>query len=419
MFALVDCNNFFASCERLFRPDLWGKPVVVLSNNDGCVIARSNEAKNLGIKMGEPYFKVKALCNNYDVHVFSSNYELYGDMSERVMATILSEWHDIEIYSIDEVFINLQTLPSEKHDEFCQKLQKKILMHTGIPTSIGIGTTKTLAKAANYLAKRKLKIPVFNLNKYPNWLKQIDVCDVWGVGRKCAPKLKKLNILTAQDLAKADIGFIRKKFNIVMQRTALELNGTPCMGLEDVSLNKSVLSSRSFGSLQTEISALKEAVSSHIAIAINKIRKQNLYTKSLTVFILSNKHRDDLEQYQNSISISLITPSDSLFYLTKCAKECVEKIYKPGIFYKKAGIRFDFLTPKSPKQGNLFYKENMQVHKCHEILMQTMGKINNKFGKKTIHLAAEGINKKWAMKRELKSPSFTTNFHELPIVYLH
>ena len=241
MFALIDCNNFYASCERLFRPDLRYQPIVVLSNNDGCVIARSNEAKSLGIAMGEPYFKIKALCNQHRVHVFSSNYSFYGDMSFRVMSIVEDSWADVEIYSIDEAFLDLSNMPRTKQKAFCHDLQKRVLKETGIPTSVGIGPTKTLAKLANHIAKKVLKIPVVNISDKLDWLEKVDVSEVWGVGRKWHKKLVQKGIYTAADLAKANPKLIKDSFNVMLMRTAMELKGTPCSKNEEMAKKQSIM----------------------------------------------------------------------------------------------------------------------------------------------------------------------------------
>lgn len=418
MFALIDCNNFYASCERLFRPDLQNKPIIVLSNNDGCVIARSNEAKDCGVAMGEPYFNVKALCKKYNIHVFSSNYTLYGDLSNRVMSVIAANWPCFEIYSIDEAFLDLTTLPSHLQTSFCLELQKLILKQTGIPTSIGIGKTKTLAKIANHIAKKNLKIPVFNVHGQPKWLDKIVIDDVWGVGRRLAEKLIPLGIYTAGDLARADVSLIRKRFSVVLQRTAYELRGMPCLELNDVVLKQSIVSSKSFGNLQTDFNALNSAISSHVARAWEKMRSQGLVAQYLSVFVRSNRFRDDLQQYNNNSGFKLITPSDDLRHLTHCAKLCLKHIYKENIHYKKVGVMLDGLILKNPMQLDLFDAiPDTQLQET-ESVMTVIEQINNRFGRSTVRLAAEGYSKPWSMKRQLKSPSYTTQWSELPVVYI-
>lgn len=417
MYALVDCNNFFASCERVFRPDLRGMPVVVLSNNDGCVIARSNEAKELGIKMGEPFFKIKGMCQQRKVNVFSSNYTLYGDLSERVMSTIQDAWDDTEIYSIDEAFLDMGSMPLAMIEPFCWDLQKRVLKHTGIPVSIGIGKTKTLAKAANHIAKKVLKSPIFSMPNTICWLKKLEVGEIWGVGRQWQKKLITQQIHTAYDLASTDARLIGKKYNVMLQRTVLELQGIPCMALEVIEKSKSILSSRSFGSLQTEYIALRESVSYHSNIAWEKLRKQELKVKHLCVFIRSNRFREDLAQYSNSFSIELPHSTDDIKIITKYAAFCLRKIYKQGIQYKKCGVLFSDLCDKSHQQYDMFSQPTEEALTQSEKTMNAIEAINGKYGTRTIHLAVEGLQKKWSMRSELRTPSYTTRWTDIPTAY--
>lgn len=416
MFAIIDCNNFYASCERLFQPSLNNKPILVLSNNDGCVIARSNEAKALGIKMGVPYFEVKALCKQHHVHVFSSNYTFYGDMSRRVMSVIEDNWPEVEIYSIDEAFLDLKTLPQGDHDEFCRSLQEKILRHTGIPVSVGIGPTKTLAKLANHIAKRELKIPVFNIDQQRFWLAKITVGDVWGVGRQWDKKLVQQGIYTAQDLACVDLRGIKDRFNVVLQRTVLELRGTPCSGLQESEPRQSIVSSKSFGCMQTAYFPIAQAVSSHCARACEKLRHQDLVARHLSVFVQTNRFRLDLPQYQQSIGFRLVNPTDDLRYLTRVAKFCLRKIFRSGFHYQKVGIHLGDLIAKNFIQMDLFNQptEDQRVHT--EQLMSVLDAVNKKYGRHTLRLAAEGHVKPWAMRAQLRSPCYTTQWSELPVV---
>ena len=418
MFALIDCNNFFASCERVFRPDLRNKPIVVLSNNDGCVIARSNEAKALGIAMGEPYFKVKGLCQQNHVEVFSSNYCLYGDLSYRVMSIIEESWPEVEIYSIDEAFLDLTSMPNLACDSFCKTLQARVLKETGIPTSIGIGSTKTLAKAANHIAKKILKNPVVNITPLPLfWLRQIPVNDVWGIGKQWSSKLMAMNIKTAADLVNVNPTLLKNKFNVMLMRTALELRGIPCHTLVVDEPRKSIVASRSFGCLQTEYEALAEAISSHCARAYEKLREQNLITHNLGVFVRSNRFRGDLPQYNNAIDFKLVHPTDDLRYLTQVAKYCLKKLFKPGIHYQKVGVQLNNLSSKQGQQINLSLFDEPTLFQNSDNFMAVFDAINKKYGRNTLCLAAEGLQKPWAMKRELKSPSYTTQWTELPVVY--
>lgn len=418
MFALIDCNNFYASCERLFRPDLKTTPIIVLSNNDGCAVARSNEAKALGIKMGEPFFKIKALCQENQVAVFSSNYTLYGDISARVMSIIEQAWPETEIYSIDEAFLDLSRMPSRQTHRFCEKLQQKILKDTSIPTSIGIGETKTLAKVANHIAKKKLKIPVFDISQQSQWLREIPINDIWGVGRRLTLKLVNMGINNASDLAESNHSLIRQKFNVVLERTALELRGISCLALEETTPKKSLISSKSFGTMQTDLKDLEQAISSHVARAWEKMRAQKLMTSYLGVFIYSNRFRDDLAQYSNSIGFKLLTPSDDLRHLTHFAKQCLKQIYKKDIQYKKAGVLFDGLLPRHNQQADLFHTIDKEVATQSDKLMQTIEQINGRFGRSMLRLAAEGHYKPWSMRRELKSPNYTTQWNELPTVII-
>ena len=356
MYALIDCNNFFASCERLFRPDLWYKPVIVLSNNDGCVIARSNEAKALGIPMGVPFFEIKPLCHKEKIAVFSSNYTLYGDISQRVMSIIAESWNEIEIYSIDEAFLDVSTVNEKELNSFCYSLHKKIMKFVGIPTSIGIGKTKTLAKVANHIAKKKLEIPVFNSDQIEDkCLKMLNISDVWGIGPQGAKQLQSFGVHTAFDLSKVTPSLIKNKFNISIQRIVLELQGTPCHTLEMPVPRKSIVSSCSFGRLVDNIKELEQAISQHCATAWDKLRQPNLLTQHLSVFVKSNPFRLDLPQHCNSGGFRLTNPTDDLRDLTKYAKMCLHHIYQPGIKYHKSGVLLTELIHQKHYQMDIFH----------------------------------------------------------------
>ncbi|MCL9683850.1 Y-family DNA polymerase [Legionella maioricensis] len=415
MYALIDCNNFFASCERLFRPDLRNKPLIVLSNNDGAIISRSNEAKALGIKMGEPYFKVKGFCKQHHVHVFSSNYTLYRDLSQRIMSILEEAWDNVEIYSVDEAFLDLSMMPFHLHESFCAELQKKILKYTGIPTSIGIGPTKTLAKAANYLCKKELKDPIFNIGGQQHWLKNMSVADVWGIGRQWHKKLVQQGIYTAHDLAIINPHLLRKQYNVVMMRTAMELQGISCSGLVPAEPKQSILSSRSFGVMQTELAPLSQAVSAHCTHVYEKLRQQHSLAQSIYVFVKTNRFREDLAQYNRSAAIELVTPTDDLRLITHHAKKCLQKIYKSGFQYKKVGVCLEALVSKDHYQLDLFHQANKSLPKTEQV-MTILDEINRKYGRNTMKLAAEGFSKSWAMKSELKSPAYTTQWSDLPLV---
>ncbi len=417
MFALIDCNNFYASCERLFRPDLKNKPVVVLSNNDGCVIARSNESRDLGIAMGEPFFKIKALCKQYKINVFSSNYALYGDLSHRVMITIENAWPHLEIYSIDEAFLDLSTLPEQLHESFCVSLQQQILKEIGIPVSIGIGQTKTLAKIANYLCKKVFKIPVFNVTAQRELLlKQVKAGDVWGIGRQWSKKLINDGINTAYDLSVMNVHVLKKQYNVVIMRIAMELAGISCGKIEEAAPQKNIMSSRSFGEMQTSLFSVSQSLSSHCARAVEKLRQQDLVAQGMYIFVHTNRFREDLAQHFQSIEVNFINPTDDLRIITKFAKKCLQRIFKPGYYYKKAGICLEDLIPKDPRQLDMFHQPSAEALERTEQLMSIFDRINQKFGKSTIRLAAEGYSKQWAMRRQLKSPSYTTRWSDLPKV---
>lgn len=417
MYAIIDCNNFYASCERVFRPDLRNKPIVVLSNNDGCVIARSNEAKALGIAMGAPFFKVKALCTIHRVHIFSSNYVLYGDMSRRVMNIIEQTWPEVEQYSIDEAFLDLSTLPTPLHNQFCNHLRTLILKSTGIPTSIGIGPTKTLAKAANYLCKKEFQTPLFNLTNQRHWLDLIPIGDIWGIGRQWQKKLLKDHIVTAAHLAQKDAHDIKRRFNINLMRTTLELQGTACSTIHDPTPRKSIVSSRSFAALETELSPLNQAISRHAASAYDKLRQDNLQVSRLCVFIYTNQHRKDLPQYTNHVSFKLIYPTDDLRLITYIAKYCLSQIYQPGFQYKKIGLCFEELVEKKPIQLDFInpLSDDAATQKT-ERLMSVLDNVHKKFGKESLKIAAQGFEHACQMRQDLRSPAYTTRWNELPVV---
>jgi DNA polymerase V len=415
MFALIDCNNFYASCERLFRPDLIGKPILVLSSGDGCVIARSNEAKALGIPMGEPFFKIKSFCLQHKVQVFSSNFTLYRDMSNRVMSIILDAWEDTEIYSVDEAFLDLSTMSAELHDKFCQDLQKHILKCTGIPVSIGLGKSKTLAKAANHVAKKILKTPVFNIFTHPELLKKIAIGDVWGVGRQWNKKLTDQGIRTAYDLAALNADQLKRQRNIMMSATAMELQGISCLDIRHVDESKkSILSSRSFHKTQTTFDSLAESISLHCANVYEKLREQKSLTYSISVFLRTNRFRQDLPQYTPFVSTRLVTPTDDIRIITQQAKKCLREIYKPGFHYKKAGVYLSDFTVNDQYQLDLFEEECEKTVQSKKALLAVLDKINYRFGKYTMHLASVGFEKSWDTQFQHKSPAYTTRWSELP-----
>lgn len=413
MFALVDCNNFYASCERLFRPDLRTEPIVVLSNNDGCVIARSNEAKALGIVMGAPYFQIHALCQAKRVQVFSSNFALYGNLSDRVMYTIEAYWPHTEIYSIDEAFLALHTLPATQHHAFSETLHARIQQHIGIPTSIGIGQTKTLAKLANHVCKKVLQIPVFNIMHHLDMMQFIPVHEVWGVGRALTPMLLKQGIKTALDLARAP----HQGFSLPLKRTILELNGIEASSLaEPLTAPKSIVASRSFSKGQTTLEALEQALSEHCKTAYDKLRRHHVHTQHLQVFLRTNPFRQDEVHYAHAINQSLLAPTDDLITLTRSAKQLLRRLYRPGLIYKKMGICLsDFHTPMQ-QQLTLFIQTTPTQSEKTTRWLDVLDAVNHKYGRHTLKLAASGINPAWKTAQTHCSAPYTTRWDALPIV---
>ncbi len=417
IFALVDCNNFYASCERLFRPELQGKPIVVLSNNDGCIVARSNEAKALGISMGAPYFKSKALIRRHNVRVFSSNYSLYGDLSHRVMSVLQDMEPEVEVYSIDEAFISL---PAGNHQDltgYAKALKAKVEQWVGIPVSIGIAPTKTLAKLANRFAKKNgAHGGVFDLtgdDGLEALLSSVDVGDIWGIGRRSTEKLNRQGILNAFQLKNADDDWLRKHLTVTGLRTAMELRGTSCIPLESAQPDrKAIISSRSFGQPISSLAALKEAISTHMAIAAKKLRDQSSAAKSIHVFIHTNRFKEDAPQYSGTMTIPLPQASSYTPTMIKHAMQGLERIYKPGYLYNKAGVMVTELVPQDRIQRNLFGQENRESPP----LMATVDRINQAWGKNTIRFAGEGLKKSWQMKQSHKSPAYTTSWAEIPVV---
>jgi DNA polymerase V len=412
-FALVDCNNFYVSCERLFNPRLIGKPVIVLSNNDGCVVALSDEAKKLGIKRGVPFFKIKPIIREYSVQVFSSNYELYGDISRRIMNIIKLLFPDVEIYSIDEAFIRLNSALDIKtklaHASFI------INRDTGIPVSFGYGKTKTLAKLANYIAKKYLReknLYLFEEGSIDHILDKIDVSKIWGVGDKIAQKLYASGIMNASQLRKADYSAIKKQFNINVARTVIELNGTKCIELETITTRKNITVSRSFGKLLTNSDELETAISYYSAQACLKARNLALKPQAILVFLQTNFYSDSAK-YSNSHVIKLDEPTNDTITINGISIRIIKKLFKIGFNYQKVGITLLDLMPANLSQGLLLYHSNV---KHNALIMVALDKVNKKYGRNTVYLASQGTKKDWMMKRNYKSAEYTTNWNEIPLV---
>ena len=411
--ALIDCNSFYVSCERLFNPKINNKPTVVLSNNDGCVISRSTEAKKIGIKMGEPYFKVKELVKKNNVHIFSSNYALYGDISQRVMETLSSFSPEVEIYSIDEAFLGFNGFKNYELNTYCKHMREKIKKWVGIPVSIGLSGTKTLAKMANHLAKKNPNYQgvciLKNKISIEKALREMEINDVWGIGNRTSTFLKRYNVKTAKDFTLLDRQWIRKNMGIVGEKIYFELQGISCLDLELLPSNKkSCCVSRSFNTPVEKLNDLEESISNYGARASKKIREEKLVTQSMSIFILTNHFNKMEKQYSNSIRLQLPFPTNDSMKIIKRALEGVRQIYRIGYRYKKTGIILHELNSASEIRG-LFDTDRTQS----DSIMRTIDQINYKYGDSTIKLASEGIEKKWSMRRKNVSPCYTTRFDEL------
>lgn len=419
MFALIDCNNFYASCERVFRPDLNGKPVVVLSNNDGCVIARSNEAKEVGIPMGAPAFEYDKLFKEHQVQVFSANFALYGDMSNRVM-NILSDYSpDIEIYSIDEAFLNLKGFELFKLQSYGEEMRCKVTKWTGIPISVGIAPTKALSKLANRIAKKYPKETkgvyiIDSDEKRIKALKWLKVEDVWGIGRQHSKRLKAIGVHTAFDFTQLPDELVKKQMAIVGLRLKHDLQGIPTLDLEEAQIKKNIATTRSFETNYTEFDQLAERVSSFASSCAEKLRKQNSCCNSLMVFIHTNGHRKDLPQYSRNIVIKLPFATNSSIELAKFANLGLKQIFKPGYAYKKAGVIVQDFTQADNIQQSLF--ENRDER--HISLMQALDKMNTRFGQQKIRLASQDPKRVWKMKQEKLSPRYTTKLNDIITINL-
>jgi DNA polymerase V len=416
MFCLADVNNFYASCERLFRPDLIGKPICVLSNNDGCVIARSNEAKLIGIPMGAPAFEWEKVFKEKQVHVFSANFALYGDMSNRIM-NILGEFSpEMEVYSIDEIFLDLHGFECFDLWEYGKKMRAKVLQYTGMPISIGIAPTKALSKLANRIAK---KYPQFESvyimdteEKRTKALKWLKIGDVWGIGRQHSKRLEAMNVNTAFDFINLNDGVVRKLMGVVGLRLKRDLEGKPTLILEEIKTKKNIATTRSFDRNYTELKDLEERVTSFAVSCAEKLRKQNSECSSIMVFLLTNRFRQDLEQYNANVVIDLPYATSSSIEIARYAVFALKRIFREGYSYKKAGVILNDFTPKKQKQLTLFEGNDQR----HSVLMETVDKINASFGQQKIKLASQDLKKLWKMKQERLSPRYTTRLSDIVTV---
>ncbi|CAM3171901.1 DNA polymerase V subunit UmuC [Pseudomonas floridensis] len=413
VFALIDCNSFYASCERVFRPDLAKVPVVVLSNNDGCVIARSYDAKPF-VKMGEPFFQIKRKLEQHGIVAFSSNYALYGDMSQRVMAIIESLVPAVEVYSIDEAFADLGGI--REPDALGRVIRNQILRCTGIPVGVGIARTKTLAKLANHTAKRLQAqtggvVDICDPFKR-NWvLRNTDVSEVWGIGRKMKLHLDAMGIKTAMDLAKADPWTLRKKFSVVIEKTARELAGTPCLELDEPDPPKQeICCSRMFGKRLTELAPIKEAVASYMMRASEKLRAQSSLCKKVRVCIRTGMFNPEEAKYANGVVVDMPYPTDDVRLLTKAAVDALDRIFRPGFKYSKAEVMLLNLCQPGEFTEDLFALS--QPGEATKV-MSVLDAINERWGRGTLRVASVPTTPEWAMRRELMSQSYTTRIDQL------
>lgn len=418
MFALVDVNSFYASCEKVFRPDLAGKPVIVLSNNDGCVIARSSEAKKLGVKMGELYYERHSFYKQNNINIFSSNYVLYADMSNRVMSLLSTFAPSLEIYSIDEAFLDFAGMNNTFNlEEYGREIQSTILQNTHLPVGIGIAPTKTLAKLANHAAKTWKKtggvVELSSEQRQRKLLSLIPIEEVWGIGRRISAKLRIMDVNTALDLANASVATIRKTFGVTLERTLRELNGEPCIELEEVrKIKQQILCSRSFGQKVLDIETMRKAVCDYAERAAEKLREEKQRCKIIGLFIQTSRHASG-EDYANSINIKLEYPSSDTRDIINAAMRGLNTIWRDGYRYYKAGIMLSDFTDSDVTQFDMFSIQ--KPFRNSDELMKTLDAIN-KSGQGKVWFASKGGDSGYKMKREMLSPAYTTNFDELPVV---
>jgi DNA polymerase V len=408
---LVDCNNFYASCERLFNPKIEKKPVIVLSNNDGCVISRSEEAKQIGVPMGSPFFKIKDFCKTHKIHVYSSNFALYGDISQRIMSILADSAPEIEIYSIDEAFLKFPSswTPEDLY-AYSIELRRKIKHWTGIPTSFGIAPSKTLAKAASKLAK-KVPSGVYNLmGPTDEVLANLTTGDIWGVGRRTVDALKRMHIYTAKELRDMDSIRLRKSFGVVGERMQLELKGISALQLEEASSSQTISCSRSFGRRVTSLEDLGEAMSTYAATACQKLREQNQCARSISIYVeaIIDQKLWIRKVYGASFNFPVATYSTA--EVIHYAKECLKSVYKPGFAYKKCGLTLFDLTEEDGIEADLFSKGPDLKQK---LISEALDAVNQKYGKNTLFYGAMGVKRDWRMKSENSSPHYTTEWEQL------
>jgi len=418
IFMLIDCNNFYVSCERVFNPALQGKPIVVLSNNDGCVVARSNETKVLGIPMGAPYYQQKPAIEKNKIEVFSSNYQLYGDMSQRVMESIsiLVPDLDIEVYSIDEAFLHLDGFAKYDLFTFAADIRSKIFKWTGIPTSIGIAPTKTLAKIANHVAKKTIN-GVFDMRACyleEQIMADLPVEELWGISHRWGKKLNTLGINTALNLRNANTQFIRNHFGVAVERIVYELQGLSCFNIAKALPRKTIISSKSFGKRIADLQSIEQALATYTAQACEKLRKQKSKTQEIRVFLQTNPFRQNDFQYRNEAKFIFDFPTSDTATVMRAGKKLLESLYRIGYSYHKCGIMLLGLMPEDYRQGHLFERYDTLKR---DNLMETLDSLNSLMGAGTVFYAAQGVKHDWKIRSDSRSPRYTTSWKELPRVY--
>lgn len=424
MIGLVDCNNFYVSCERVFNPKLNGRPVGIMSNNDGCIIARSEELKALGIEMGTPAHQVRHLVERGEIVLHSSNYELYGDMSHRVQGILERETAGVEPYSIDEMFVRMDGFEPEALQAHAQSLYRRVRRGTGIPVCVGVAATHTLAKLANRIAKKHPAYPgvcILHADsiKTKHLLQQIEVSDVWGVGRRLNERLQILGINTAWDLREADAKRLRRKFSVNMERTVLELRGISCLEMNDFNEpRKRIMTSRSFGRPSPHLHDLQGAVRQHAQRGAEKLREQKSLARAVLVFLKTDRFRPDLPQYSPSLAVEMERPSQDTRDILHAAQEALRKIYRPKYGYKKAGVMLIDLTDENRQQLSLMdTPQTEEERQRSQKLMATMDALNEKMGKGTVRLGLPEKNAPWHLRCANRSPRYTTNWDELMVAY--
>lgn len=427
MFALVDVNNFYASCEQLWEPRLRNRPVVVLSNNDGCVVARSKEAKAIGVPMGAPWFKLREQAKQHRIIALSSNYELYASMSNRVVEVLRDFAPELEVYSIDESFLSLEGMSGISQGDlvaYGQQIRQRIAQWVGLPVCVGVGRTKTLAKFANYLAKKNAcfqgvcDIAVLSQAEQDQWMAANEVGEVWGVGRRIGQRLGTMGMHTVLELKRANPEHIRRAFNVVLQKTVEELNGTSCLPLELMAPAKQqIMSSRSFGQPVYDLDELEEAVATYICRAAEKLRAQQSVAGAITVGIMTNRFKEHTPQYSRSLLVPLPEPTADSRVLAAYAIRVLQQMYRPGFEYKKAAVMLSELQPEGRRQASLWDDAaNEAGRERSRRLMGVLDEVNSRFGRGAVQLGALGTQPVWTMKRGRVSPRYTTRWEDVPRV---